>query len=237
MTDPTAEPSQHDRGRYVAREYHRTQVSHLRNQVAVRDAEMEQLRAERDGWKQRHADIEAGTKMKQTLIGSLRAELAEANQARADLTRVLSDGFNECRRLRAELAGLRERAVILTKRVRYVYDDTTWDGWLVTLTVAETGTQATVRRDNGEDWVVMARNIIEIPAPEPATPRKWKPGDRFTLADVNDVAAATIELTTPQACGRYEPRGELGGVVYTLCLNCGLGIAAHGSNPNGDTDA
>lgn len=71
-----------------------------------------------------------------------------------------------------QLAGLRERAAILTKRVRYAYDGETWDGWLVTLTAAKTGTRATVRRDNGEDWVVMARNITEIPTPEPAEPAK-----------------------------------------------------------------
>lgn len=30
------------------------------------------------------------------------------------------------------------------------------------------------------------------------------------------------------ACGKYDPKGELGGVIYTTCLNCGFGAAAHG---------
>lgn len=55
------------------------------------------------------------------------------------------------------------------KRVRYEYQGDTWDGWLVTVTPTANGTQATVKRDNGENWVVMARNCTPIASPAAPT--------------------------------------------------------------------
>lgn len=56
------------------------------------------------------------------------------------------------------------------KRVRYTYDGDTWDGWLVTLTPTPYGTQATVKRDDGQNWVVMSENCTPIDAPDAPRP-------------------------------------------------------------------
>jgi len=53
------------------------------------------------------------------------------------------------------------------KRVRYTYRGDTWDGWLVTLTPTPHGVQATVKRDDGQCWVVMSENCTPIDAPGP----------------------------------------------------------------------
>jgi hypothetical protein len=52
------------------------------------------------------------------------------------------------------------------KRVRYEFGDERWDAWLVTLTpVPGRDMQATVTRDNGEAWLVLAKNLTPIDAP------------------------------------------------------------------------
>lgn len=133
--------------------------------LAVRDIEMERLRADNTRWMEQNERIAEER-------DEARRVVAQVNNNHGDFAEALGlsrDAHgDEIIATARQLAGLRERAAILTKRVRYAYDGDAWDGWLVTLTAAKTGTQATVRRDNGEDWVVMARNITEIPTPEPA---------------------------------------------------------------------
>jgi hypothetical protein len=142
--------------------------------LAVRDTEMEQLRALVSALQDARDSLVDERDDAYDQRDEAWRVVAQVNNNHGDFAAALGlsrDAYgDEIIATARQLAGLRERTVILTKRVRYAYDGDTWDGWLVTLTVAETGTQATVRRDNGEDWVVMARNITEIAAPEPATP-------------------------------------------------------------------
>jgi hypothetical protein len=45
---------------------------------------------------------------------------------------------------------------------------------------------------------------------------------------VTGAVPGTPAAVKNSACDDYDPKGELGGVVYTVCLNCGFGEAAHG---------
>jgi hypothetical protein len=80
------------------------------------------------------------------------------------------------------------------KRVRYAYDGDTWDGWLITITPTALGTQATVKRDDGEDWVVMAKNCALIDSPSAA------PADDEAVEHVIEFRARGWTIKHPLSC-------------------------------------
>lgn len=56
------------------------------------------------------------------------------------------------------------------QRVRYQFEDNAWEGWLISYGTVDEVEEAYVQRDDGQPWVVLRENVVEIEQPETVGP-------------------------------------------------------------------